>query len=402
MLKVEFHAQAPVDIDLTYVVIAARHGGKWLFVRHKERTTYEIPGGHIETGEDYLTAAKRELFEETGAKEFSLDFVSVYTVTSDEKASGGYLFFADVKELAELPDFEMAEVALRDNLPDNLTYSQIQPHLYGKVLEWATFRRLEWGAAPESKIHSQNKCSWNAMADNWSGTVLPVWGCSCPTEDELHLMPDLNDKKVLEIGCGSGQSLKWCGDRGAAELWGLDISNRQLELAYEFLKDNGYKANLFNSPMEQNPLDDTGIELLPKHYFDIIYSVYAIGWATGLQATFDLISSYLKKDGSFIFSWDHPFMHCVDETEGRLLFSGSYHEAEPFTFQKHGNPLTLHNRRLCDYINTLSKAGFAIERIVEETDSETMNRDVEFTSGYYSSTKAKKFPLSIIIKARKL
>ena len=95
-------------------------------------------------------------------------------------------------------------------------------------------------------------------------------------------------------------------------------------------------------------------------------------------------------------------MHCVDETDGCLLFSGSYHEAEPFTFQKHGNPLTLHNRRLCDYINALAAAGFAVERVVEETDSETMSRDVEFSSGYYTPTKAKKFPLSIIIKARKI
>lgn len=55
-----------------------------------------------------------------------------------------------------------------------------------------------------------------------------------------------------------------------------------------------------------------------------------------------------------------------------------------------------------DYADVLATAGFAVDRVVEETDSETMNRDVEFTSGYYTLTKAKKFPLSIIIKARKL
>jgi len=395
MFKVEFHRSEPLNIPLTYVVIAARRNGQWVLVRHKARSTYEIPGGHIEPGEDYITAAKRELYEETGAKDFTLDCVSIYTVATDEKTDGGYLFFADVKELSSLPDYEMAEVILTDQLPENLTYPLIQPHLFNQVLEWMTSRRMEWGTTPEHQIHSQNKSSWNAMADNWSGTVLPVWGCSCPTEDELHLMPNLNGKKVFEVGCGSGHSLKWCGDKGAAELWGLDISERQLELAEEFLRKNGNKSNLFNSPMEQNPG-------LPENYFDVIYSVYAIGWTTDLQATFNLFSSYLKKDGIFIFSWDHPFMHCMDETEGKLIFSGSYHEADPFTFQKHGNPLTLHNRRLCDYINALANSGFTVERVVEETDSETMSRDVEFTSGYYSSTKAKQFPLSIVIKARKL
>lgn len=395
MIKVEFHNAAPHNIPLTYVVIVSRHNGQWVLVRHKERSTYEIPGGHIEPGEDCTTAAKRELYEETGAKEFALDFISIYTVTTDEKTSGGYLFFADIQKLAELLDYEMAELVLMDQLPRNLTYPLIQPHLFNQVLNWMTSRRLEFKTTPEDEVHLQNKSSWNAMADDWSGTILPIWGCSCPTEDELNLMPDLSGKKVLEVGCGSGHSLKWCGDRGADELWGVDISERQLEHAEEYLHENGYKSKLFNSPMERNPG-------LPKNYFDAIYSVYAIGWTTDLQATFKLVSSYLKKDGVFIFSWDHPFMHCVDETEGKLVFSGSYHEAEAFTFQKHGNPLTLHNRRLCDYINTLANSGFSVERVVEETDKETMSRDAEFTSGYYTPIKAKKFPLSIIIKARKL
>ena len=51
---------------LTYVVIGAREEGKWIFVRHKERDSWELPAGHIEPGETSFEAAKRELFEETG------------------------------------------------------------------------------------------------------------------------------------------------------------------------------------------------------------------------------------------------------------------------------------------------------------------------------------------------
>lgn len=396
MVKVEFHREYPQDILLTYVVITAQHNGQWVLVRHKELSTYEFPGGPIKLGEDYITAAKRELYEETGAKDFTLDFISIYTASTDKKISGGYLFFADIKELSSLPDYEMAEILFSDHLPDNLTYPLIQPQLFSRILKWMTSRRLEWKTTHSDDILAQNKSSWDIIADDFFGvTALPIYGCLYPTEDELHLFPDLQDKKVLDIGCGSGHSLKWCGDHGASELWGLDMSIKQIENAAKYLSESGYHPTLFNSPMEQNP----GIT---GDYFDVVYSIYAIGWTTDLQMTFDLVSAYLKKDGIFIFSWDHPFMHCVDEDSGKLTFSGSYHEADPFTFQKLGNPMTLFKCRLCDYINTLAKAGFAVEQVVEETDKETMNRDAEFTSVYYTPIKAKKFPLTLIIKARKL
>ena len=62
------------------------------------------------------------------------------------------------------------------------------------------------------------------MADSWFGTTaLPAYGCYIPTEERLKLFPDLRGKRVLDVGCGSGHSLKWCGDRGAAELWGLEM-----------------------------------------------------------------------------------------------------------------------------------------------------------------------------------
>lgn len=257
----------------------------------------------------------------------------------------------------------------------------------------------------------QNSNSWDAIADSFFGvTALPTYGCLIPTEDELHLFSDLSGKAVLDIGCGSGHSLKWCGDKGATELWGLDLSAKQIENATRFLSENGYTPKLYNSSMETNPG-------LPLNYFDVVYSIYAIGWTVDMQTTFNLVSSYLKKDGVFIFSWDHPFMHCVDVEDDKLIFSGSYFEKKPFTFmrtgagkgagrgpsakEEGGNPLTLFNRRLSDYINALATAGLAIEQIVEETDKETLERDCEFSSNYYAPCKAKKFPLSFIIKARK-
>lgn len=135
MRIVEFHSSVPKGIEMPIVIIASRFKNKWVFVKHKERSTYEIPAGHIEPGEEPEFSAKRELYEETGAVDFSLEFLTVYTVTQERKTAGGYLFFAEIITLAELPDFEIAEIALFDCLPDNLTYPLIQQRLFDYVLK---------------------------------------------------------------------------------------------------------------------------------------------------------------------------------------------------------------------------------------------------------------------------
>lgn len=46
---------------------------------------------------------------------------------------------------------------------------------------------------------------------------------------------------------------------------------------------------------------------IPHNYFDIVYSIYAIGWSTDLRAIFQHAFACLKQGGIFVFSWDHPF-----------------------------------------------------------------------------------------------
>ena len=70
-------------------------------------------------------------------------------------------------------------------------------------------------------VLNQNKSSWDAMADTWFGsTALPVYGCLAPTEDELHLFPDLSGKKVLDIGCGSAIPCAGADKRGPQSFGG--------------------------------------------------------------------------------------------------------------------------------------------------------------------------------------
>ena len=125
---------------LGFSVSVALFGGKYLFCRHSERTTWECPGGHIEPGETPLEAAKRELYEETGALEADVQPVCIYSV---DKGGGdvsyGLLCRADVHACGPLPeDTEIAEARVFDEPPGNWTYPEIVPrllHYVGSVKE---------------------------------------------------------------------------------------------------------------------------------------------------------------------------------------------------------------------------------------------------------------------------
>ena len=85
-MKVKFYDKVADEL-LKFAVIISKHDGKWVFCKHKERDTYEVPGGHREDGESILNTAKRELNEETGALDFSLDPVCVYSVTGKNRVN---------------------------------------------------------------------------------------------------------------------------------------------------------------------------------------------------------------------------------------------------------------------------------------------------------------------------
>lgn len=116
-----------------YVVVLSEYQGKLLLSRHKERTTWETQGGHIEPGEMPLEAAKRELYEESGAVDFEITPLCDYWagVEGTDDWANGMVFRAVIKELGEIPESEMAQVQTFDELPDALTYPAITPVLFG-------------------------------------------------------------------------------------------------------------------------------------------------------------------------------------------------------------------------------------------------------------------------------
>ncbi len=140
MPTVDLHARWDVrtaELDtltpLRFAVIFARYQGQWLYSRHKARNTWETAGGHIEPGETPLDAAKRELFEETGALDFTIRPAFDYAVAAPDETSNGQVYYAEINTLGDLPDSEMGEVRCFDTIPDVMTHPQILPVLYERM-----------------------------------------------------------------------------------------------------------------------------------------------------------------------------------------------------------------------------------------------------------------------------
>ena len=122
--------------DYQYTVIFARYDNKWLYCRQKGSQDFETPGGRIDEGETPLVAAKRELYEETGAVDYEITAVCDYSVDRNGQSSNGQIFVAYIHAFDALPDHEMAEIAFFDTFPEKMRFPQILPVLYEDLQVW--------------------------------------------------------------------------------------------------------------------------------------------------------------------------------------------------------------------------------------------------------------------------
>ncbi len=135
--------------------------------------------------------------------------------------------------------------------------------------------------------------------------ALPEYGPLAPTEESLGLLDATQELRALELGCGSGHSLRYLAERGARELWGIDLSPVQISFAEETLRPFAPRVRLIESPMEVDPANPIG--LLRSRVLDLW-----LGWTTDLPATMALVARYLRPGGCFIISGEHPAYSCLE------------------------------------------------------------------------------------------
>lgn len=184
------------------------------------------------------------------------------------------------------------------------------------------------------------------------------------------LMPNFQNKKVLDLGCGYGWHCKYAVEHGAEMVYGIDLSYKMFKIAQE--KNSSEKITY-----ERCAIEDAEF---PKEEFDIIFSSLAFHYIEDFDALVRKINRWLRKEGELIFSVEHPVFTAYgtqdwyyDETGEILHFpvDNYYYEGKRNAMFL-GEPVVKYHRTLTTYLETLLKNGFELQHIIEPKPSETM------------------------------
>lgn len=186
------------------------------------------------------------------------------------------------------------------------------------------------------------------------------YGPYSPTEEDLKLLGDVTGKHILELGCGGGQCSIAFAKKGAC-IVGIDISKNQLEYAQNLASKNKVKVKFIQSNF-------MNLKDFRDKSFDIVFSAYALEYASNLLEVFKEVERVLKKRGLFVFSFDHPFYLILDPHTKKIR--ESYFDAGkkrvPVTW-KDGSKQTpvYYKYKVSDIFNALVESGLTVEKILE-------------------------------------
>lgn len=178
------------------------------------------------------------------------------------------------------------------------------------------------------------------------------------------LLPDLNGKKVLDLGCGFGEHCKRFVECGAEKVVGVDISEKMLKVA--MVENSDPRITYLNMPME----DISGLQ----EQFDVVISSLAFHYVEDFEAVIRTVYEMLNENGVFIFSQENPLCTCHsggnrwtrDENGNKLYMNlanyGVEGERESVWFVDN---VKKYHRTFSTIVNTLIEAGFFIEKMIE-------------------------------------
>ncbi len=184
------------------------------------------------------------------------------------------------------------------------------------------------------------------------------------------LLPDLQDKRVLDLGCGFGWHCRYARQQGARFVMGVDLSEKMLARA---------RAETSDSAIEYRRCAIEDLEL-PAAEFDVVLSSLALHYVSHFELVFQRVYRWLKPGGLFVFSVEHPIFTaipdqqwCLDQGGKRLHWPvDNYHDEGLRHTQWMAKDVLKYHRTTATYINSLINAGFCLTKVLEPAPTSEM------------------------------
>ena len=187
------------------------------------------------------------------------------------------------------------------------------------------------------------------------------------------LSPALTGKRVLDMGCGYGENCREFVRLGAADVVGIDISEKMLAVAAE---ENACERVRF---LRWSMSD---LAVLPGE-FDVIFSSLAMHYVKDFPALARAAYAHLAHGGYLIFSQEHPLstaktdnIYWERDAEGNILHYRLTNYSEPGIRHTRWfvDGVEKYHRTFSDILNALIAAGFTIDTVAEPIPTEEIMR----------------------------
>jgi len=175
------------------------------------------------------------------------------------------------------------------------------------------------------------------------------------------MLPPVRGLRVADLGCGFGWFCRWALDQGAAQVHGVDLSERMLD-----------QARATSPAAITYERADLATLRLPPAGFDLVYSSLALHYLPDIDPLLAMIRTALVPDGRFVFSTEHPVFSApshpgwaTDAGGNRIWPIDGYSVEGARTTNWFAPGVVKYHRTIATTLTALLRAGFRLTHIDE-------------------------------------
>jgi 2-polyprenyl-3-methyl-5-hydroxy-6-metoxy-1,4-benzoquinol methylase len=219
------------------------------------------------------------------------------------------------------------------------------------------------------------------------------WERAVEHADLLALLPDVQGRRVLDLGCGAGQLAHFLATRGAAEVVGVDLSARMLALA---------RTEWAHPRVAYQRASLEDATFAPGR-FDLVVSSLALHYVEDYRGLIARIAGWLGAGGVLVYSTEHPIYTArlpgngwIRDEAGAMRWSlDRYGDEGPRAETWFVSGVRKVHRTMASLVNGLLDAGLVIERLLEPIP------DATWVARHPSMADERRRPMFLLIRARK-